>query len=119
LLCHWWWCRRSDWTLLVSDSNTVSVIESFPVSIFFDFYDSRNAIVVSMILQLMASALMIVTLEIYYGYDKGDPSRAEIIQVLQMKDVAVTFLYISRFLSGCSAGESSTYILRDSSFERV
>jgi len=72
-----------------------------------------------MIFQLMASVLMIMTLEIYYAYDKNDPTRAEIIQVLQSKDVAVTFLYVSRFLSGCSAGKSPTYILRDCSFERV
>lgn len=58
-----------------------------------------------MIFQLLASVLMIITLEIYYGYDTGDPHRAAIIQALEFKDVAITLLYISRFLSGCSAGE--------------
>ncbi len=57
-----------------------------------------------MIFQLMASFLMIIALEIYHSYDKGDPSRETIAQVLQFKDVAVISLYLSRFLSGCSAG---------------
>ncbi len=64
-----------------------------------------------MIYQLMASFLMIITLEMYHGYDKGDPSRERIFQVLQFKDIAVICLYISRFLSGCSAGKSVTYFL--------
>ncbi len=65
-----------------------------------------------MIFQLMASFLMIIALEIYHGYDKGDPSLATISQVLQFKNVAIVSLYLSRFLSGCSAGKSTTYIQR-------
>jgi hypothetical protein len=49
---------------------------------------------------------MITTVEIYYGYATGDPSQAVIIQVLQFKDLALIFLYVSHFLSECSAGKS-------------
>jgi hypothetical protein len=80
------------------------VLEIF---VFFSMYltyyfslDRRNAIFVSMIFQLMASILMIITLEIY---------RVTIINVLENKGIAVALLYISRFLSGCSAGKHDNY----------
>jgi len=57
----------------------------------------------------MASILMIVTLVIYHGYTKGDPDRLTIMNVLENKDIAVIFLYISRFLSGWSAGKHDNY----------
>ncbi len=89
------------------------VLEIF---VFFSMYltyyfslDRRNAIFVSMIFQLMASILMIITLEIYHGYTKGDPDRVTIINVLENKGIAVALLYISRFLSGCSAGKHDNY----------
>jgi hypothetical protein len=47
---------------------------------------------------------MIVTLEIYHGYTKGDPNRLTIKNAIENKDIAVAFLYISRFFSGWSAG---------------
>ena len=49
---------------------------------------------------------MIITLEIYYGYTRGDPDLPTIVDTLANKDTALTLLYISRFLSGWSAGES-------------
>ena len=62
-----------------------------------------------MIFQLIASFLMIIALEMYHAYDQGDPSRKRISQVLQFKDIAVACLYLSRFLSGCSAGKCVNY----------
>ncbi len=50
---------------------------------------------------------MIITLEIYHGYTKGDPDQLTIIETLKNKDTAVVLLYISRFLSGWSAGKSN------------
>jgi len=67
----------------------------------------RSAIFASMIFQLIASVLMIITLEIYHGYTKGDPDQLTIIETLKNKDTAVVLLYISRFLSGWSAGKSN------------
>ena len=71
------------------------------------FYFSRirrAAIFASMLFQLVASILMIITLEIYHGYTRGDPDLQTISRTLQNKDTAITLLYISRFLSGWSAG---------------
>ncbi len=48
---------------------------------------------------------MIITLEIYHGYTKSDPDRLTIINALENKDIALALLYISRFLSGWSAGK--------------
>lgn len=69
------------------------------------FYPFRRAaIFVSMIFQLVASILMIITLEIYHGYTKGDPNLSIIRETIKNRDIAMTLLYISRFLSGWSAG---------------
>jgi hypothetical protein len=59
-----------------------------------------------MIFQVLASILMIIPLEIYNGFTKGDPSLTAITKALQNKDIAIALLYISRFLSGWSAGKS-------------
>jgi hypothetical protein len=48
---------------------------------------------------------MIITLVIYHGYTKSDPDRLTIIDALQNKDIALALLYISRLLSGWSAGK--------------
>ncbi len=73
------------------------------------FVCRRNAIFASMLFQLVASVLMIIPLEIYHAYTKGDPDRLQIIQALQNKNIAVALLYISRFLSGWSAGKHENY----------
>ena len=65
----------------------------------------RSAIFASMIFQLIASVLMIITLAIYHGYTTDDPDPLTIYETLKNKDVAVVLLYISRFLSGWSAGK--------------
>jgi hypothetical protein len=62
-----------------------------------------------MIFQLLASTLMIITLEIYYGYTTGDPDLSMISSTLENKDIAVLLLYVSRFLSGWSAGKYEHY----------
>jgi hypothetical protein len=62
-----------------------------------------------MIFQLIASILMIITLEIYHAYTIGDPDRITINNALENKDIAVVLLYISRFLSGWSAGKHDNY----------
>ncbi|CAF1395690.1 unnamed protein product [Adineta ricciae] len=67
-------------------------------------FTRRNAICVSMVFQVVASILMVIPLEIYNGYKKGDPDRNEINYALENKDIAVAILYISRFLSGWSSG---------------
>jgi hypothetical protein len=48
---------------------------------------------------------MITTLEIYHAYAEGDPNQLMIINALKNKDIAVVLLYISRLLSGWSAGK--------------
>jgi MFS family permease len=60
-----------------------------------------------MIFQLIASMLMIITLEVYHGYTKDDPDQLTIFETLKNKDIAVVLLYISRFLSGWSAGKKT------------
>jgi hypothetical protein len=70
----------------------------------------------------MASVLMIIPLDIYHGYTRGDPTRAAIILALENKDIAITLLYLSRFLSGWSAGKhdknlTETYDQTISSFQ--
>ncbi len=52
---------------------------------------------------------MIIPLEIYNGFTKGDPSQTVIMKALQNKDIAIALLYTSRFLSGWSAGKSDRY----------
>ncbi len=69
----------------------------------------RNAIIVSMLFQVAASILMIFTLEIYHGYDRGDPSLIAIQQALANKNVAIGLFYTSRCLSGWSAGRYFTF----------
>ncbi|CAF4077615.1 unnamed protein product [Rotaria sp. Silwood2] len=64
----------------------------------------RNAIFASMPFQLVASIFMIITLYIYRGYDTDDPDQTTIHRATKNKDVAISFFYISRFLSGFSAG---------------
>ena len=64
-----------------------------------------------MIFQLVASVLMIITLEIYHGYTKGEPDQLAISQALENKNTAVILLYVSRFLSGWSAGKSDHHLI--------
>jgi hypothetical protein len=72
-----------------------------------------------MIFQLIASVLMIITLEIYHGYTKGDPDQLTIIETLKNKDTAVVLLYISRFLSGWSAGKSNHSFSKQKNSNRI
>lgn len=58
-----------------------------------------------MIFQVAASILMIMTLKIYYGGANGDPDQLTIIRTLENKNIAIALLYISRLLSGWSAGK--------------
>lgn len=58
-----------------------------------------------MLYQLAASILMAITLIIYSAFDQGDPDLFTIAQALQNKEIAIALLYLSRFLSGCSAGQ--------------
>lgn len=52
----------------------------------------------SMIYQICASVLMMITLQIYHANDQTDSDPTVVCQVL---------LCLSRFLSGCSAGTGS------------
>lgn len=53
--------------------------------------------------QIVASILMIITLYIYHGYETNvDKSKMD--EASKNKTIAVILLYISRFLSGFSAG---------------
>jgi len=61
-----------------------------------------------MLFQVAASILMIFTLEIYHGYDRGDPSLTTIQQALVNKNLAIGLFYTSRCLSGWSAGKYFT-----------
>lgn len=54
--------------------------------------------------QLIASILMIITLYIYHGYEKEDPTQETIDKSLKHKGVAIAMFFISRFLSGFAAG---------------
>ena len=54
--------------------------------------------------QIIASIFMIFPLYIYHGYETDDPDQATIDKARKNKDVAITFFYISRFLSGFAAG---------------
>jgi hypothetical protein len=54
--------------------------------------------------QILASAFMIITLYIYHGYENNDPDQATFDNATKNKNLAITFLYISRFLSGFAAG---------------
>ena len=65
----------------------------------------RNAIVANLPFQLIASILMIITLYIYHGYEKEDPDNDAINEAKKNKNVAITLFFISRFLSGFSAGQ--------------
>lgn len=56
--------------------------------------------------QLLASILMIITLYIYHAYEKDDPDQAMIDKAKKNQALAITFFYISRFLSGFAAGLS-------------
>jgi hypothetical protein len=58
-----------------------------------------------MLYQLLASTLMVLTLNIYSAYDQGDPELVTIAQALQNKEIGIALLYLSRFFSGCSAGQ--------------
>ncbi|CAF1255973.1 unnamed protein product [Adineta ricciae] len=64
----------------------------------------RNALLMAMLFQIMASILMICALPIYHGYDLNDPTLLQIKQALDNKELAIALFYISRFLSGYSAG---------------
>ena len=62
-----------------------------------------------MLYQLMASGLMVITLYIYHGYEVNNLTRDIIDQVMENKNIAIVLLYMSRFLSGCSAGECVSF----------
>ena len=51
---------------------------------------------------------MIIPLYIYHGYTRGDPDRRTLRNTFEYKEIAISLFYISRFLSGLSAGK---YIL--------
>lgn len=73
----------------------------------------RNAIFANMPFQILASILMIITLYIYHGYDKDEPSQQEVVdEALKHKNAAIALLFISRFLSGFAAGMSLAAIGR-------
>jgi len=54
--------------------------------------------------QIVASIFMIIPLYIYHGYDKDGPNTDVINKATKHKVVAITFFYVSRFLSGFAAG---------------
>ena len=60
---------------------------------------------ICMLFQVVASILMVCTLEIYHGYDLGDPSLDTIKKALQNMNLAISVFYLSRFLSGWCAGK--------------
>jgi hypothetical protein len=53
--------------------------------------------------QILASILMIITLYIYHGYENS-PDQAAFDEATKHKNIAISLLYISRFLSGFAAG---------------
>ncbi|CAF1101965.1 unnamed protein product [Adineta steineri] len=83
-----------------------ATIGSFTGQYWYKYFTRRNAIIICMLFQVVASILMIFTLEIYHGYDLGDPSLLAIKKALENKNFAISLFYISRFLSGWSAGLS-------------
>lgn len=54
---------------------------------------------------------MIITLYIYHAYETNVPDQAAMENATKNKNVAISFLYISRFLSGFSAGSSQWFYL--------
>ena len=54
--------------------------------------------------QILASIFMIITLYIYHAYDTDVTDQATIERATKNKNIAISFLYISRFLSGFAAG---------------
>ena len=55
---------------------------------------------------------MIFPLYIYHAYEKDEPDQDTIDKARKHKDVAITFFYISRFLSGFAAGMNiKTYVI--------
>ncbi|UJR29332.1 hypothetical protein I4U23_010544 [Adineta vaga] len=70
------------------------------------FLTRRNALIMAMLFQIVASILMICTLQMYHAYDLDDPTLLQIRNALENKDLAIGLFYVSRFLSGCSAGLS-------------
>ncbi|CAF3719621.1 unnamed protein product [Adineta steineri] len=64
----------------------------------------RNAIFANMPFQIVASIFMIITLYIYNGYETNDPDKATLDKARKLKDVAISFFYISRFFFGFAAG---------------
>ena len=64
----------------------------------------RNAIFASPAFQVAASILMILALKIYHGYTNCNLDQSVINNVLKNKNLAIGLLYLSRFLSGWSAG---------------
>jgi hypothetical protein len=71
----------------------------------------RNAIFANMPFQIIASIFMIFPLYIYHAYEKDEPNQAMIDKATKNKEIAITFFYISRFLSGFAAGMNiQTYV---------
>ncbi|CAF1182578.1 unnamed protein product [Adineta ricciae] len=81
-------------------------VGGFTAKYWYKYLTRRNAIVPCMIYQLIASILMIIPLYIYHGYTRGDPDRKTIRETFEYKEIAIALFYISRFLSGLSAGMS-------------
>jgi hypothetical protein len=63
--------------------------------------------------QILASIFMIITLYIYHGYEKDDPDQAAIDKATKHKELAISFFYISRFLSGFAAGMNIHTSIKD------
>ena len=86
----------------------------FSFLLFYNFNNKfrRDAIFANMPFQLVASILMIITLYIYRGHETNDPDQTTVDKARKNKDIAIVFFYISRFLSGFSAGIHENYRLR-------
>ena len=59
---------------------------------------------------------MIITLYIYHGYDKEEPTQEVVDKALKNKNGAIALLFISRFLSGFAAGMSLAVLGRTAFF---
>ncbi|UJR29378.1 hypothetical protein I4U23_010590 [Adineta vaga] len=83
-----------------------AAIGSFTGQYWYLFLTRRNALIMAMLFQIVASILMISTLLIYHANNLNDPNLLDIQLALQNKDLAISLFYLSRFLSGWSAGLS-------------
>ncbi|CAF1094260.1 unnamed protein product, partial [Didymodactylos carnosus] len=80
-------------------------IGAFTGQYWYKYLSRRNAIFINYPFQFVASVLMILTLYIYHGYEPLDPDNDEANKGKKNMHAAIALFFISRFLSGFSAGQ--------------